>query len=893
MKVIKPGKLGVLSRCFEHERRFYMGVSVLMFVPLARAADSTLLPEVGMWSFVADRMGKDAVLDAAIPKSRAEFLIHGFAFAPGGRPQTGTAVRARVGNCEKILHVLGDRHWRGSTPSDPHPFTRMPIDWAHAFGGPSLAENPVGKGADEVEVEGARIRFLPNVELPREHVQSPRQRPTPAGFMPIDISWPQRTRLAGTHDQAWLENDFPGFARDVDWGIHNTAPRDQQVEGWWKPGDRFELENLHPDKPIVWGELPAWRARAFVSRRKHGPARLDEVELALQTLWMFPDAEKAVLIFSGSTRVLEDDGADVLHLLLAAEREGEPRATAHYVDALLARLDKDKGAVATLRERELLPEGLPTPDKPDLAEDLELSASEGLLQQNMHRKAVKEAEKSRAFIAALGLDPDIHGPAIPSPPPPPPTAEQMPDLVEKLLNEAKALEQSETAQMAAKKQDIGKMVDELGIEGFDGEVLRREQEETPVGPPAFTAEGQRALLAGIAADSRRQGTVIDEIEQMIVDPVLFAHWQDAEAKVREGYRLTAHMQNPAPPMAIELREACRARVLQAIAAGESFGAINLTGADLSGMELAGADMTGAFLESAKLDGADLRGAKLERAVLAHASLIGTRLDEAQLVKANLGKTTLHDCSLARAELGEAIMVGADLTRANLAGAKLIGTDLGQAKFAATNAQGIEATGLNLMEADLRGVDLREANLTRANFLKVKLDGVDFSGAWLESCTFLACSARAANFMGATLTNARFVEGTLLDQATFTEADMKTCNLRGSSMIGCDLRRATLDDADLTGCNLHGAKLYQCVARRARFDKADLEDAELMSANLMHASLSRAIIRGADLRGANLYGADMARVQTDARVQLDEALLTKVRIHPRWHEQQEDDDGRPV
>ena len=75
-------------------------------------------------------------------------------------------------------------------------------------------------------------------------------------------------------------------------------------------------------------------------------------------------------------------------------------------------------------------------------------------------------------------------------------------------------------------------------------------------------------------------------------------------------------------------------------------------------------------------------------------------------------------------------------------------------------------------------------------------------------------------------------------------------------------------------------LYQAVARRTRFDVSDMRDANLMSANLMHASFARATIRGMDLRGANLYGADMARVRTDPTVKLDEALLTKVRIHPR-------------
>jgi uncharacterized protein YjbI with pentapeptide repeats len=49
---------------------------------------------------------------------------------------------------------------------------------------------------------------------------------------------------------------------------------------------------------------------------------------------------------------------------------------------------------------------------------------------------------------------------------------------------------------------------------------------------------------------------------------------------------------------------------------------------------------------------------------------------------------------------------------------------------------------------------------------------------------------------------------------------------------------------------------------------------------MGASLARARLQGVDLRGANLHGADMARVRRDGTLQLDQALLTKVRVHPR-------------
>lgn len=84
MKVIKPNKLSVLTRCFEHERQFGFGVSVLGFVPLD--PEPTLLSEVSLWTFAAERMGAEAVLEAGMPKARGEFLVHGSCFAPGQVP---------------------------------------------------------------------------------------------------------------------------------------------------------------------------------------------------------------------------------------------------------------------------------------------------------------------------------------------------------------------------------------------------------------------------------------------------------------------------------------------------------------------------------------------------------------------------------------------------------------------------------------------------------------------------------------------------------------------------------------------------------------------------------------------------------------------------------------
>jgi uncharacterized protein YjbI with pentapeptide repeats len=889
LKVIKPGKLSVLTRCFEHQRRFYYGVSVLAFVPFG--GPTTLLSEVGMWTFVAQVLGKDAALDVGIPKTRAEYIVAGAAHSPGGQPIDRLAVRARVGPSEKIIHVYGDRFWQGTRSTAPRPFTTMPLDWEHAYGGPDFASNPRGKGIAPTVIEGVEIIPLANLE----HPDAARQRVPPSvSFMPVDIAWPQRQKLAGTHDQHWLENLFPGFARDIDWTIFNIASRDQQIEARaWAPGERFEFEHMHPSKPLVRGEVPRLRARALITRKQAGigpdePEQWhppEDVHLAPQTLWLFPEVEQAIVIYQGSTEITTDDGADIVHLIVAAEHEGRPKPIEHYANVLAGRLDKERAAINALRDVDLLPEDLESVVETHDAEQRELNAIEGLLQQNMYRKNLAEAEKARALVVSYGLDPDVHGPKIPEPPPPPLKPDEVPAAVEKLVAAAKQQEADARALAEREQLRVDALVDAQKIEGFTSETVREETKRTPVGPPEFTVAGMLALLEKIAVDCRAKGIDAYEVEAMLVDQELHAQWKLGEDQAREGYRLTAHMQNPAPPMDPELLALARERVRQAIANKEDFSTINLTGADLSDMDLRDADLSGAFFESVRFDGADLRGAKLVGAVLAHGSLCDVRLDGADLCKANLGKAKLHRANFSDANLNEAKLGGADFNEAILHRARLDGADLHGTSFIGADATGVLGDKLILVETKLAGTKLAGAKLVQATFLRLELAEADFSGAQLDNCMFLTCKLQRANFYEADIRGSRFVERCELEEAVFTGAQMQRCNFRDTKMRGVDLRKANLDDADLTGADLRQAKCYQVVARQTRFDKADLSQAEFISANLMNASFTNAIIASADFRGANLYAADLARIRNDGQARFDDALLTKVRVYPRHQEPQ--------
>ncbi len=898
MKVLKPTRLSVLTRCFEHQRQFHLGVSVLAFVPLSADGRGPLLPDAAMWTFAGERMGKECVLDVGIPKSVGEYLIHGSAYAPGGQPQPSLPVRARVGGLQKSLNIVGDRYWlSGRRASEPRPFSEMPLDWSRAYGGPEYALNPLGRGHGETEIEGQRLQLLPNLELPGYEVQSAGQEGPPVSFGALDLSWPQRQSLVGTYDQAWLENLFPGYAHDIDWSFFNIAAPDQRRSEFWEGGEAYQFDNLHPDKPSLSGRLPSYFARAFVTRELRPPdappcppedsveTRFDEVPLRLQTLWFFPDAERAVLIYQGSTPVGTDDGTDIRHLMIAAEGldPAQRRPIEHYQRVLADRLDPETGMMAGLLDAELLPEDMGDAEDEGDAEERALNTAQGLLEDNLHRRAMLQHEATIAQLTGLGIDP-VMFPDPPAAPAPPPTIEELPEVLEKAIADAKATAAEQEAKQAVIREQIDAAVRDVGV---DAEEMRAKQEAGHRGPPIFSAQGQRATLITAIKECREVGADATSFEEMLADPDTQARWEQAERDALDAYVSGAHLQEPALPMDPERDAVAKQGVRDAIAKGIDFATLDLTGADLSDMDLRDADLSGALFESVRLDGSDLSGADLSRAVLAHSSCVGAIFDRCTLTQTNLGKADLSDTSLVETDLRGAVLQAAKLRGAKLRGADLRDANLREADLTKADASEIKTENLMLVEAEVAGLSLRGAQLREALFLKLDLDGCDLSGADLSRSAFLECSLESANFRGATMHNTRFVEGCKLSGATFTEAQMPGANLRGSIMAGCELSKTLLDGADFSECDLSGARFYQAVARGARFDKADLRDANLMSANLLRASFISAVIYGADLRATNLYGADMARVRSDPRVQLDEANLTKVRVNPTYAEAPDD------
>ncbi|MGH8463028.1 MAG: DUF2169 family type VI secretion system accessory protein [Pseudomonas sp.] len=242
--------------------------------------------------------------------------------------------RLRFHGPRSFVHGL----FSGWRLTEAEPASCVPLRWEYAFGGASVllnprypheaAEpcllnqvcygNPLGRGWIEKRHEklawslDAPIERLPapqieSADQPITHLDITRQadgditsarmaelsasyRYQPAGFGTLARMWAPRLALAGTYDEAWQAERWPGLPTDFDFGYWNGAPADQQI-AFAQPDLRIELFNLtdpalsHNGQVCV--ELPGHRP--FVLMRLHNGVMLP-LPLLTDTLLIDTDA---------------------------------------------------------------------------------------------------------------------------------------------------------------------------------------------------------------------------------------------------------------------------------------------------------------------------------------------------------------------------------------------------------------------------------------------------------------------------------------------------------------------------------------------------------------------------------------------------------------------------
>ncbi len=860
MKVVKPMRVGVLTRPFEMGGRCYFSIGLVAYFRFGHSGNEALLPEFTLWGMVAEELGGDAIFDEGLPKTRGEVLLSARAFPPGG-PAVACTVSARLGEVQKSLLVVGDRRWEDGAMTAPERFAEMPITWARAFA--------PGRTA------------LPNIEDPARRVGTIDDRPPAAGFGPIDFASPLRQRLLGTYDERWQREFMPGFADDLDPAAFQQSPEDQRADGFFTGDETYSFEHLHPSVARLEGRLPSVAARCLLTLREDGVDRVVEVTPRLETVWFFPHRSTGAMVFRALIESREDDGHDVVHLLAGLEHLDAPKPFAHYESVLALRTDRKVGWGTLLRESDLLPEprGGAVPMVTDGIDDrlVALCTPELLSRARLRRGAEERHAKMHSHLVSLGVDPSQYLAPLPEETPVP-TLDELPDLVE---DSQLAMDQKRVEGEHLRDDAMSAARAKAAEHGITLDFLERPVAPTG-GPPRFSARSHMVMLHGQLSKATAFGHPVPALEAMLADPDFERKLIETEDRLREVYRRFAHVLPPAVPLGAGDSQSLRSRVRHRLDGGGSLAGEDLTGADLSGMDLRGADLRGAWMERASLVAADLREANLSGAVLARSDLTDARLDGARCEDLNLGEAVLRRASLERATL-----VGAQLGKADLRGASFRGCTLTRAELSECLADGADfsdstAEQLLVREGSFASAVFARARWTKCVFVKCAMGRVDFSGATMVGCVLLECRAEGLQGEGAILDNLRAVSGTSLRGARLRGASMERATLRGVSLVEADLTEAKLSDSDFSEADLRGARLERIVAKDSRWVRADLAGADLRGAMLFQAILQKANIQGTMLERANLARADMARVRGRPAT-LDGALLTHVRVLTRGAE----------
>lgn len=856
MKTVKPFRLGVLTRSYRWQRENMLGISVIALISLGE--EPRLMSEQELWELVGEEAEPGCVLDLGVPKAIPEMLATGYCYTEHQTEKTVCTATLQVGDLAKSVQVLGDSQWLDGRPTDPLPFEKMRIDWRHAYGGPCVPENPIGIGTFDEVGDGVRTRRMPNVAAPDARAVAPGERVQPAGFSPIPPDWPQRMAMVGKgFGERWQQNDFPGFAEDMDWRYFNAAAPDQCWPDRQElpPNAAYEICNMHPETPRLQGHLPNWRARCFTSTEEDG-SDLHETPLRLTTVWFFPHRERAVLIWHGATSIREDDAFDVRHIMPALELQDEPRTIDHYHGVLLRRLNPESAAHA-LRDSDLVPKAVM--GEWDAADGNDTTSRP--MERNLRAGRLRDYEARRADLLARGLTPDKFLGPPPAPAKPPPL-DDLPEYFERLSKDIekqkKALQETAEA-MKAKAEAKAAVSSQPDLKAepvrFDPDKLIEDLERLE----AFGKTDAAVPATASASSGDAKGTLT--------------------ARIRQSHLLSAHLSAPAPAVPSYRAEKIRRRLAQPAADQRNFSGMSLIGADLSGMDLRGADFSGAALEDANLDDAQLDDCNFSRAVLARTKLSRASLRRANLDHANLGGAHCEHSSFA----------GASFRNANCQKAHFQACDLAQAAFEQTNLHECTLTQCDLRQSDWREVALMkmrlediafdEAVFERVVWVECMLRGVSFAAAHFKQCGFITADCSQADFSRALLTRCSFAHGSSLAGAAFRAATLKQCGLRTVSLAGSDLSDASLDSCDFSECDLRRAKLDRLVAGGSLFVRADFTGASLRGANMIEALLSKAVLASADLDRTNLFRADISQTLIDAETRMDGAYMHRARTRP--------------
>lgn len=858
------------------------GSALVVTIGLLYGDDQIILPTVEAQKWLAERFAKQPY-DQGLQKSRGSFAVHGTAYALSANQQQGMAVRASLGPLSKTLHVFPPRQWRkgltGWAIEQTAPLSSVPMDWSHAYGAKGYPDNPEGIGyiADADKAEGVS---LPQIEDTRVPLRSPGEKLTPASLLPLPPQASGRMAFLGTCDEQWKNQRAPYLPLDTDPRWFDEVAQDQCSDAYWSGSEAWSVAGMHPLKSEVGGRLPGYRPRLFVQRRAlaNAPALpkdqpvlepIEEALLTLDTVWLFPDAERVLLLYRCTLHVTDLDGEDLAALGVGVERVGEP-GKSH--EQWVAELWPQSVTVAA----EAPPAELPAvPDVAQLKAEM-LATMQAALDSRYAGFAEKQA-KAFAQAQAMAAKGDIRiDPRLLKKVQAPNLAELTRDLpTGRPVFDPASHQASLEAKLAKSKSDAMQQFEQAAKKmGMDPQaMLAQAQANSAKVPPVDPLAAVDRLDLPPAQKAELHNRVATQIAKFEADKAaLTAKLAEQSAQIAATRPKLPGLPTPTPRVvwSRDLLEASHK-------AGEK-----LDGERFIDLDLSSIDLSGGVLQNCTFENCQFKQAKLVTGLFSRGRFTNCDFTQADLQQALLDSSTFKACSFSEAKLGKASLNavraekspfdGADLTqvqapRAQFVDSTFVGATLSQSDFAGARWQG----------CDLSGVNLQDANLAKAQLHACTLDTADLSRAALPASSWSQVTGRAVNLSDANLQNWRIDQGCRLPALNLNNANLTKASLQYAALENATLRGANLSKALFSRCDLSHADGYHANAASADFTGSNLSHSSWQGANFLEARLRKVSLSNADLRGSNLHGLNSEGAHGRA-VRLDNALMTRCRLN---------------
>ena len=558
-----------------------------------------------------------------------------------GRTATECTVQIDVGEWSKKLDVIGIHVWTdriaGGKKTEPQPFDRMPLDYAHAYGGPGFVANPIGKGhLDDHKKESADEELYVPPRSERSAVMVSKQLSNvrhaggaelknglPAAFGPVSPNWDaRRSKLGNKYDKTWRATRSPYFSEDFDWRYFNAAPPDQQLEGYLTGDEKLRFRNMHRDSTDFSARLPGKRVRLFVLDDRD---EVREVPMNLDTLFVDLDNDALYLSWRGLTSAREADLSDVTFgYLVAEELADKPGDAAPYEEKLRAfaadPVGMDEVMPAELKNAAELMDQLDGDDE----------ALNALLE---HEDENNPVSAMLANLGALGA----------------PVADAVRGPLDMTLA---GLDQGELKKTLASSIKRGRAPAASG----DAAVAEQIRSTRALLAQQESVFGSSPELDGAFAQLDEAGG--DESPNDLPGPGAKLRGEDLSGQDLSGIDLTGADLSHA---VLESTNLQGATLVDAALTGAQLSRTDLSGADLSGADLSEVIGSKATLTGAKLDGAKLDMSQWMESDFSDASLVDVTAEIWGVTESTFSRVTATKMKLVRSNFDKVKLDGADLS----------------------------------------------------------------------------------------------------------------------------------------------------------------------------------------------------------------------------------------